>query len=718
MGEPSRAPASKRASKKAATERARAADEVELSLSIAKEGLGLSLGAPVKIGPVEVLDLALLLPGLKFPLDVSGGVARFRHRRGQLERLTLALSYEEATRWARERLAGIIGPHAPDVTVSTPARGAKDSDAVTVCLTDPDELRALAFDLVPKTRGRTLLLVLSRARGARLTAPPTALALSALRRLAPAGAVVDGAICALGDLGAAVTRAVLPDAGARLPDASLLQSTAFSWNTSGLVVRLSSDADAHDASARAATDIEMATTLRDADELLATRAFDRARAALLSILVRAPRAPEVCQRLAEIDAWERDRAESALATLAESDPARPLLVGTLRGELYLRAGRTEDAIAAVLDGADAEPQPAIAGMMLALAADLRDSPSDALSWLDRAVARAPHLDPLRKKRLVAALKAGRLDTARADVGHLEAKATRPSEKHDALVGAARAFQDAGAWVESRALLERALRYAPDSPQALARLGMALVTEGRTARGAALLSEAVEREPFADAVLALAGALATLGDRPSAIARLASLGPDSPAFVKARAMEASLREELGDLSGASMVYARIREYAEARAEAGALDALAAAERFERSVRGDTLAADRHAAAKKKLDPRIPPPATRTATPTSTSTLPSGTSDAVDAHARCEALKEALRAAPRNVEVVIELAGLLADTGQTHDLVALAFARLDEGDLARTGDALRSSLARAEKAARDEGRAADASLLSDARAALGS
>jgi hypothetical protein len=57
---------------------------VPLRLTASRGVLGLELYEPVELGPLTVTELALTLPGLKFPIDLSGGVPKFRHRRGQL----------------------------------------------------------------------------------------------------------------------------------------------------------------------------------------------------------------------------------------------------------------------------------------------------------------------------------------------------------------------------------------------------------------------------------------------------------------------------------------------------------------------------------------------------------------------------------------------------------------------------------------------------------
>src|SRR5262249_4823594 len=80
---------------------------VPLRLRVRRGGLGRELYEPVEVGPLTVSALALTLPNLKFPVDLSGGVARFRHRRGDLERLKLELAFASLTRFATPRLKSV-----------------------------------------------------------------------------------------------------------------------------------------------------------------------------------------------------------------------------------------------------------------------------------------------------------------------------------------------------------------------------------------------------------------------------------------------------------------------------------------------------------------------------------------------------------------------------------------------------------------------------------
>src|SRR5262249_33879304 len=80
-----------------------------LRLAIGKDGLGIELARPARIGCLDVVELVVRLPRVRFPFDVSGGVTKFRHKRGELERLAVELDARRAAQWATPLLRGLIG---------------------------------------------------------------------------------------------------------------------------------------------------------------------------------------------------------------------------------------------------------------------------------------------------------------------------------------------------------------------------------------------------------------------------------------------------------------------------------------------------------------------------------------------------------------------------------------------------------------------------------
>src|SRR5260370_18518687 len=62
--------------------------KIPLRLAVTKGGLGLELDQTLALGFLDVEKLLISLIGLVFPVDLSGGVARFRHPPGPLEPLS------------------------------------------------------------------------------------------------------------------------------------------------------------------------------------------------------------------------------------------------------------------------------------------------------------------------------------------------------------------------------------------------------------------------------------------------------------------------------------------------------------------------------------------------------------------------------------------------------------------------------------------------------
>src|SRR4051812_18214046 len=85
------------------------ADRPLLRLAVSRGLLGIELDAPFRVGPLRVTELQAGLPGVRFPVDLTGGVARFRHRRGELTRLCVEVHATELVAWAAPRLRGILG---------------------------------------------------------------------------------------------------------------------------------------------------------------------------------------------------------------------------------------------------------------------------------------------------------------------------------------------------------------------------------------------------------------------------------------------------------------------------------------------------------------------------------------------------------------------------------------------------------------------------------
>ena len=463
----------------------RESPNVELRLAIGRDGLGIELNRPVRLECLDVTEIAVALAGVRFPLDVSGGVARFRHRRGELKRLALEIDARELERWAAPKLRGIVSTAAPDVWIAV------RRDAATVGIASRDAAAVLAFEVTLDTHEDDVRLTVAHARGIGLPAPPTALAIAALGALLKDRGAREGARFFVARAAARIARSLLPEAGARAPSCegvrwTMTTAAADAWI---LHASLGPQADVGEDATRAR---EAAALTRDGDDARVAGDLERARALDLAALERAPRHPSIAARVAEIDALAGGRAEAALAILHEADPDPGAPRGAMGAELLAEAGDAAAAIAAFARIGDTEAAPALAARAYERAAALASDPHDALVWLDLAVARGASIATIRWARVARRLAAGRISDAIADVEHLEAIASGARAKHAVWRRAGDAWRVAGLVGEAAILFERALRYAPDDPAALAGLGAALVEEACGPKAGARRARSGER----------------------------------------------------------------------------------------------------------------------------------------------------------------------------------------------------------------------------------
>jgi tetratricopeptide (TPR) repeat protein len=627
-------PASERGAEDGPPRIERDTPNVELRLSIGRSGIGFELARPADaFGLATVPTLDLRLPGMRFPLDVSGGVARFRHRRGELVALTVEIDRHRAMRWAAPRLRGIVSVEAPELWVR--AR----HGAATIALIEPERIdlggrgdrgtpRILAFELVMLPHERDLRFVVTQARGTGLSAPPMALALAAAEKLlqtTATRATRAGALFTLPEALGRMVRHLLPEAGVRSPSIREARWSAMAAVDDAWILQARADGTTLEPSEEAVRASEVARLARAADDARAAGDFVQARALDLVTLGGAARHPEIARRIAEIDHaaqgadGARSRSEAALQLLREverdryrgteaSQSARGTS-GTLRAELLEATMDLDGARAAYVRAGETEEVPALAAEAFVRAARLLADPFDALVWLDRAVAERPGSARVRWARIDRRLSAGRIDEARADVEAIAAASASTGSSASAASyaiwrRAGDLFRTRGLRAEASTLYERALRAAPDDPAALAGLGMALAEGGRAARGATLLARSIEiaearGEDVAASELALAVILAEkLEDLPAAAARARMVPGGSSRAAEARGLEGRWRALLGDRVGASLAFARLREAAETAAPHADVPVttltalLVEAATFDRDVRGDLASAQRH------------------------------------------------------------------------------------------------------------------------------
>lgn len=746
-----------------------------LRLAIGREGVGLELSSPVALECIRLMELSTAFRGIRFPIDVSGGVSKFRHKRGQLQRVLVEMAGSDLERWAAPRLRGIVGTALPHVWARV------SPGSTTLCVSeersaDSDDRTpgsAIAFE-VHALADEDIVLVVSGARGMGLSAPPTAVAIVVLRELVGSLGDCEGALVTVRRPAAALARAVLPQLGARAPAAVGVHWTAATAQGGTWILLAARDAPPAMPAERALRARQVAEMLIAADDLMVHGRLEDARNALFGVLARAPRHPEVARRIVEIDATVRGREEAALATLSEvqagileTDPA----FGILRGELLSRVGRGVEAIAAFEAAAEVESVPVLAARSFERCASLSRDEDWAARWLDRALTLWPTSTSSRWARLETRLALARIDDAMADAEHLEALTESRAGKHSVWMRAARAWQARGLSAQSSKLFERALVQLPDEPRALAGLGVALLAEGAVARGVALLARArVLAEdrgmPSSDIALDLARAFAErLDDVPTAIAHASGIAASAAEAPIARGLEGRWRAALGDVVGARLAYGRLQQWTlsaapEAPASGSIAQLLFEAANWEATQLGDAMAAQRHALAAVRLVPTDAaararakefgalvasalmrqasqdglPGAAAAAGPQESplSTLsapasagnaslewPSLSGDEAERSLRVEELTRRLQANSSDEDAANELACLLEALDRGHELLALLSGRMEDATAEKRealAPQLEAVLARLAAAAREGGRPDEASLYDDAIASL--
>jgi hypothetical protein len=553
------------------------------------------------LGPLIVTELVSTLVGLRFPTDLSGGVARFRHRRGSLDALAVQLPLHKLAQYFTPRIRqNLNAPHLRIDLLPT-------AHGFVVGLHEGDW--ALAFSCLFAPEDREVQWVVTDARAVGLDQHAHGAALRAADALLGHLATRHGSLLRMDRAMAKILREILIDAGARVPQTA--DSCICSWQetTDGIRVEARAGHAPLLAPPHVLRAVQLARIAQYADDALARGDHSGAREAYLLALEAAPRHPDLVLRVAELDMIERNSPESALAFVVEALPA--VDGGLVAAMLLHDAGETQAAAEAARRAAEREPFGPLAALLLCVAAGFTESTTQRLALFDEAAARAPAGHGVRSRRARAYLEAGQSEPAVADLGHLEAAARGAARKFEVCMQAGRLFLDARIPHHAKRFFERGLRYMPRSADASAGLARAFLQMGEGARGAALLARAVslasaQPEPQPTLQLELASCLAEhASDLPSAIAHARSVPFGTIETVAARALEGRWRAQLGDSVGASVAFHHAREaFAVLQPSVAARVAtwLLEASRFELEVVGNPQAALRHAEAALRAMPR--------------------------------------------------------------------------------------------------------------------
>lgn len=525
-----------------------------LRLTVAGGALGLEVYAPVELRPLSVNEASWSLSGLRFPIDLSGGVAKFRHRRGQLQRLALTAPLAGLQAYAQARLRSTPDHRSLELSLWPQATG------LGVGVVEPGG--ALAFDLSWLPAMDDVKLLVHRARGAGGDVLPLARALRLVDRVFSNYGRRHGRRVTLERAAGKLGRALAATLGFRAPDSREVQWAG--WEASASTVSVSANhLGAPPLLAEGlVAELELASRLAEADTELTQGRLESARRAYLHASAEAPQQRETAELLAQIDLAHEARGEAALQTLEECGGAEAF--GFAGGLALARAGLRRAAARAVEAAAAEERFAPLAAELWAALGGWESGAGRRLDWLNLAVAACPSHARVRWARLETRLRVGDVAGAIADAEHLEAASGSERQRGDRLCEAGRAVVAAGFTEEAGQLFRRALKYRPQDPDASLGLARALVMAGEAKRAIQLLHHAVEQADQegkschaarVDLARALAG---RLGDHSQAIARVREIPRTADEYLEAKALEGHWRGVLGDLAGASIAFGALLE----------------------------------------------------------------------------------------------------------------------------------------------------------------
>ncbi len=524
---------------------------IPLRLIAARGGVGIELYEAQSFGPVRLVELSWSLPGLSFPLDLSGGVREFRHRRGQVVRAVIELQQDAFRSWMRHRLGAALGGLEAEPCV-WPLPGGFGVGVVGA-------EGAVAFDLLWAPAGERARFVISEPRTAgHLQGPAVAHALTLVDTALGKLGTRRGRVIDLGSVIVALTRNFLPALGVRVPDSRQLWFAAPVLEESSLRVTAEQNPQRMALEPEALRALELAELVGGADDALVAGDLDTARRDYMAALENAPRHPELCRTVASIDKDFEERCEAALGLLVEALPATAF--GLVGAELLSQVGDDQGAEVAIRQAAQGERFAPLSALLWCRLAELSTETARRSAALDQALAVSPSSKPARWARFELRLSVGDLNGAVADAEHLEAAVSGSDAKYLAVVTAAQAAQARGYVHPARRLFERALRYLPKDAVATLGLARCFLADGSERRALALLRRAAELaesvEPtYSEVQLELAKLLARTGkDLPQAVSRVRRVS--GTLSVEARALEGRWRARLGDISGASVAFGNL------------------------------------------------------------------------------------------------------------------------------------------------------------------
>ncbi len=490
-------------------------ERLPLCLSANRGRLGLELCEPVEMGPLVVENLALAFENLQFPLDLSGGVPAFRHKRGKLQQISISLDLVRLRRWLEPRIRSAVGALERPLDFWFTNTG--------IGFGWVRESSAVAGEMLWVPRGADARLVVDGVRGLN---PEQVVFAKVIRTLD--AALTDifsrrGRVWTCRQVGRKISRLLLPAAGARAPCADAVNFGLLSSNVDRVRIDLDTNIVENALAPSALRALELAELVANADDALVRGQLEQAREEYIRALEHAPRHREVVLIIAEMDFLAGGREHAALGLVNETLPA--ISAGRIGAELLLLLGDRNGALEALDTTIRSERYPPLRALLQLRKATLESEVRSRMKTIDEAVAAAPTLATVRWVRFEARAKRGDVDGALADAQFLETCTAGSPSKFGVCMRCGLTLFDAGLCREATRYFERALRYRPDDCKAAVGLARSFVSVGQPLRAITLLERAIAKadlsEPTdAQAQLLLACLLAKeTADFPQAVARV-------------------------------------------------------------------------------------------------------------------------------------------------------------------------------------------------------
>jgi tetratricopeptide (TPR) repeat protein len=550
------------------------------------------------MGPLTIEGLVLVFANLRFPVDLSGGVPAFRHRRGELERITLSAELQQLKTWATPRLRQAVGQLERTIDLWLTAGG--------IGFGWVTESSAVTGDLYWAPFGDTARLVLGNVRGSNISEPVLAVVLRSIDVVLSSYFERRGRVWVSSQVGRRIARLILPAAGARVPAATGVNFGVLAHEGDRVRTRLDVQLSELNLAPFVVRALELADLATLADEALVRGNLELARQEYLRALESAPRHRDLVTAVAELDLLARHREHEALGLMSDALPV--ISAGPVGAELLELTGDRSGAIEALDACIRTELYAPLRALLLIRKANLEVDRVSRTVALDSAVATAPSLASVRWARLEHRAATGDAVGALDDAASLESAAHGTLAKFHVWTRSGSALQRFGWAKQAAKCFERGLRYCPEHAEAAMALAKSFIELQQPMRAVSLLERAIQKDDAESATTAqclviLARILAKeASDIPGAIARVRQVPHGTAVSVEARCLEARWRQTLGDTVGASMAWARMRESIESGCVSdAAVSWLREAAGFERDVRKDLACAERHLALALRLCP---------------------------------------------------------------------------------------------------------------------